>query len=261
MTYQKGGVLESSEESLDEARIFAFRGAFPPTRRARRDGLLCLGGDLSPERLLAAYSLGIFPWFSEGSPLLWWTLAPRCVMPLEAFALPPRSRRALRSKNFRLTYDASFERVIVACAAPRGEDAGTWITESMQQAYIRLHRLGFAHSIEVWSGDRLVGGLYGVGLRRAFFGESMFHLESEASRYALFGLVALLRQRNVLVLDCQQETPHMMRMGAVLLSRRSFESRLVRAGLGAEMGGGPLLPWTERYDWSPESSSWSEKLK
>lgn len=231
---------------------------FPDPLKAPASGPLCMGGDLSPVRLLAAYSRGIFPWYGPGQPLLWWSPEPRCVLPLTDFHLPRRSRRSLRASGFTLTFDAAFGRVISACASPRpGQEAGTWITPEMLTAYERLNSYGYAHSVETWRDGKLVGGLYGVALGRAFFGESMFHTVSEASRAALAGLVALLRRRGALLLDCQQATPHMERMGAQLLPRSVFQE-LLELSLAPEPEEGPrpddaepLLapwePWRQRY--------------
>lgn len=243
---------------------------FPPPQAARADGLLCVGGDLRPERLLAAYSQGIFPWYEEGLPILWWTPDPRCVLPLSDFRLPRRSARALRLHPFELTLDAAFEAVIRACAGPRRTGRGTWLSPEMIAAYEKLHALGFAHSVEAWQDGRLAGGLYGVGLGRAFFGESMFHVQAEASRAALAGLVALLRLRGALLLDCQQETPHIMRMGGLLLPRAAFLAQLAQAlnepqtpegrasdGLGSEAF--PWSPWKTGYVYSVSKGSWTAK--
>lgn len=270
---------------------------FPPLEAARKDGLLCFGGDLHPERLLAAYSRGIFPWYESGLPILWWSPDPRCVLPLEEFHLSRRSDRLLRNKPFTLTFNAAFSRVIRACAAPRHKGGGTWILPEMAEAYECLHHMGYAHSVEAWYEGDLVGGLYGVGLGRAFFGESMFHVLPEASRAALSGLVALLRLRGVTLLDCQQETPHIMKMGGVLLPRKLFVQKLAQAlapepvagasaqgesvspvvsgvtpadaDLAAERGvtsaeadlvaacGTIWQPWSERYDYSLSSGSWT----
>lgn len=225
--------------------------AFPPLETAFDDGLLCRGGDLRPEWLLAAYAMGIFPWFNQGPPL-WWAPDPRCVLPLDGFRLPRRSARAIRHKGFALTWDAAFADVVRACAAPRRyagkEVTGTWINEDMACAYRELHRLGYAHSLEVWRDGTLVGGLYGVSLGKAFFGESMFHWESEASRAALAGLVTLLRQRRATLLDCQMETPHMMGMGAELWPRTRYMAALRQAVPSPrELLDHLWLPWTERY--------------
>lgn len=243
---------------------------FPPPEAARADGLLCAGGDLRPERLLAAYSRGIFPWYEEGLPILWWTPNPRCVLPLSGFRLPRRSARALRLHPFELTLDAAFNAVIRACAGPRGAGRGTWLGPEMIAAYEKLHILGFAHSVEAWRDGRLVGGLYGVGLGRAFFGESMFHAQAEASRAALAGLVALLRLRGATLLDCQQETPHIMRMGGQLLPRAAFLTQLAQAlsdpqtcegsaSGGPGPGDFPWLPWKTGYIYSASNGSWAAR--
>lgn len=237
--------------------IAVYAAQFPPLERTTAEGLLCAGGDLRPARLLAAYSLGIFPWYSVGLPILWWSPDPRCVLPLPAFHLPSRSARALRHRPFSLTHNAAFGRVIRACAAPRAGADGSWLVDDMIAAYERLHFLGYAHSIEAWDGEgRLAGGLYGVALGRAFFGESMFHRVSEASRAALAGLVALLRLRGATLLDCQQATPHMLRMGATLVPRQSFMEQLREALRLPGAGSGqdaplPWEPWGLRYSWSP----------
>lgn len=263
--------------------IFAVLAAqFPPLEAAREDGLLCAGGDLRVERLLAAYSRGIFPWYEAGLPILWWAPDPRCVLPLEAFHLPARSARALRQKPFELTFNAAFDRVIRACAQSRTLKGGTWLTPEMIEAYERLHKMGFAHSVEAWREGELVGGLYGVGFARVFFGESMFHFVSEASRAALAGLVSLLRLRGVTLLDCQQETPHIMKMGGVLLPREVFAQRLRQALIPTVnpvsesampcAGHTPCAdsacgkpeeqvwqPWRESYDYSLSSGAWASR--
>ena len=226
---------------------------FPPLAVASNDGLLCIGGDLSPERLLAAYASGIFPWYDNGLPIMWWSPDPRCVLPLEDFHLPARSARKIRNTPFELTWDMAFTEVIHACSSLRKTGGGTWLTAEMQAAYIRLHELGYAHSVETWLKGNLVGGLYGVGLGLAFFGESMFHRQAEASRMALAGLVSLLQLRGVQLLDCQQATPHMMQMGGRLLPRDDFISELHEALLGCRH----WEPWLESYAWSAPDRSWS----
>lgn len=237
-------------------------GQFPPPETARADGLLCAGGDLRPERLLAAYSQGIFPWYEAGLPILWWTPDPRCVLPLSSFRLPRRSARLLRLHPFELTLDAAFGEVIRACAGPRSTGCGTWLSPEMIAAYERLHAWGFAHSVEAWRDGRLVGGLYGVSLGRAFFGESMFHVQAEASRAALAGLVALLRLRGATLLDCQQETPHIMRMGGVLLPRAAFLAQLALALNDPQTPGSgafPGQPWETGYAYSVTNGSWTAR--
>lgn len=253
---------------MDLTIVQACAEQFPSFRHANSEGLLCGGGDLRPERLVAAYSRGIFPWYSDDSPILWWSPPERCILPLEKFHLPSRSARTLRKLAYDLSCDQAFCQVIRACAMPREYDEGTWITDDMIVAYERLHQLGYAHSIETWENGDLVGGLYGVGLGKAFFGESMFHTKDEASRAALAGLVKLLRQRGVVLLDCQQETPHMMRMGAEMVSRADF-TRMLRKALSAKTARGNAKPhdvsaldltgWGASYEYCKASASWVEQ--
>ncbi len=185
------------------------------------------GGDLSPERLLAGYARGIFPWYGEGSPILWWSPDPRCVLIPSRLHVGDRLRRTLRSGRFSYSVDTCFGRVIRACAeAPRPGQDGTWIVPEMMHAYERLHTLGFAHSIEVWEQGELAGGLYGVLLGRVFFGESMFHMRSDASKAAVVWLTAWLSELGVELVDCQQTTPHMLRLGAEEMPRSEFLERL-----------------------------------
>ena len=201
---------------------------FPNAEEAPADGLLMAGGDLTPERILLGYSRGIFPWYDEYSPILWWSPDPRCALFTHKLRVNPRLRRTLRSRAFSFSVDACFERVIRHCSeVPRPGQDGTWIVPGMIDAYLRLHEQGHAHSVEVWEDGELAGGLYGVKLGRVFFGESMFHLRPYASKAALVFLVELLRAQGVELLDCQQATPHMIRFGAEELPRRQFLS-LVR---------------------------------
>ena len=187
------------------------------------DGLLAAGGDLSTDRLLYAYRQGIFPWFSEGQPILWWSPDPRCVIEPAHLHLSRRTLRAFRSGDFSVTFNRQFERVVDACAAPRRGQDGTWITESMRIAYGRLHALGWAHSVEVMtSGNRLVGGLYGLAIGRVFFGESMFSAETDASKAAMFVLCRLLDENDFTLMDCQVASRHLMSLGATLMPRASF---------------------------------------
>lgn len=196
---------------------------FPPLERALEGGLLMAGGDLSPQRLLAAYARGIFPWYEAGSPILWWSPDPRCVLFPEKLHVGSRLSRTLRSGRFRFSVDERFEEVIRACAlVPRPGQNGTWLVPDMVEAYLRLHRLGHAHSVETWQDGELVGGLYGVLLGRAFFGESMFHRRPDASKAAVVHLTMWLRERGVQMVDCQQTTPHMLRLGAEEVPRRRF---------------------------------------
>lgn len=241
------------EKSVDPCLIKEYAALFPDLEFARDDGLLCAGGDLAAERLLAAYSLGIFPWYSSDTPILWWSPNPRCIMPLDKFHLPRRSMRMLRKQPFHLTCNAAFGDVIRQCAQTRTE--GTWITDEMIHAYETLHRLGYAHSLEAWKDDRLVGGLYGIGLGRAFFGESMFHLCSEASRAALYGLIVLLRQKGVMLLDCQQETEHMMRMGAEMIFRDAFV-HLLREATKPHADSEFCSSWKDRPIWDAVQQCW-----
>lgn len=223
---------------------------FPNPESAPPDGLLGYGGDLRPLTLLCAYSRGIFPWFTDSEPILWWSPDPRCVLLPSRFHLPPKSASKLNRLPFRVTIDTAFGEVIRACAAPRPNQDGTWITSSMLAAYERLHTLGYAHSVETWREGALVGGLYGVALGRAFFGESMFHREAEASRAALSTLVAILTRLDFHFIDCQQVTPHMLRMGAETIPRSQF-LRDLGAALGPyrDNAGGicPWRPWAGKF--------------
>lgn len=200
---------------------------FPDFKYADADGLLAVGGDLSPERLIEAYANGVFPWYNEGNPLLWWAPDPRMVLFPEKFIVRKSLRQTLRKGIFRVTFDTAFERVIAACAqAPRAKQEGTWITREMMQAYIHLHELGFAHSVECWQQEQLVGGLYGVSLGAAFFGESMFHRVSDASKVAFYHLVEKLKEWDFELIDAQMETDHLKRLGAENISRGSFSQKL-----------------------------------
>ncbi len=203
---------------------------FPPPQLAREDGLLAVGGDLSTERLLLAYRMGIFPWFSEEDPLLWWSPDPRLVLFPEDLKVSRRLARLVRSGKFTVTMDTAFAAVITACANTRLEkDEPTWIDERMIAAYIRLHRQGYAHSVEAWQNGRLAGGLYGIGLGNCFFGESMFTRVSNASKAAFVNLVRWLRHRGFELIDCQVSTAHLKRLGAVEIPRSRFLALLERA--------------------------------
>lgn len=200
---------------------------FPSPGVAGPDGLLAIGGDLSVERLKLAYSLGIFPWFNPGDPILWWSPDPRLILFPEEFRVSERLERTIRSGKFRVTFDAAFDRVIAACKrAPRPGQDGTWITEDMQAAYIRLHKAGYAHSVEAWQGEQLAGGLYGVSLGAAFFGESMFTRTPDASKVALATLVERLRAWDFHFIDCQVHTRHLASLGARNIPRPDFLHRL-----------------------------------
>ena len=202
---------------------------FPPVEHALKepDGLLCAGGNLSVDTLASAYRQGIFPWFSDDQPILWWSPDPRMMLTPETLRISKSMRKLLRQQRngerFRLTANQSFAEVIQACAEIRQKHEGTWITEDMQSAYIDLYRAGYAHSIEVWSDDSLVGGLYGVAMGRVFFGESMFSRESNTSKLAL---ILLLQTALFDVVDCQVHTHHLESLGAQLVSRKSFIERI-----------------------------------
>lgn len=201
---------------------------FPPLERALRqpDGLLAMGGDLSAGRLIAAYRHGCFPWYSQGQPLMWWSPDPRTVLFPQELHIPRSLSKTLRSGTFRVTYDQQFAKVIRACAQPRHASPGTWITDAMQAAYNQLHQLGYAHSVEVWQGDQLVGGLYGIAIGRLFFGESMFARQADASKVGFVSLVQELRQAGFVLIDCQMPTDHLARFGARSISRARFSQYL-----------------------------------
>jgi leucyl/phenylalanyl-tRNA--protein transferase len=195
---------------------------FPPVDLAEDDGLLAVGGDLSVERLLLAYSQGIFPWYSQGDPILWWSPRPRMVLFPDEFHCSKRLARTLRQNKFNVTFDRDFAGVIQACAAPRGDHAGTWIIDEMITAYIELHRQGFAHSIECRQDGNLVGGLYGVALGGIFFGESMFSRVSDSSKVAFAYLVTKMQEWQFDLVDCQMKTEHLGRLGAVEIPGDDF---------------------------------------
>jgi leucyl/phenylalanyl-tRNA---protein transferase len=203
---------------------------FPSPDDAEPDGLLAVGGDLSSRRLLLAYAMGIFPWYSDGQPILWWSPDPRLILELKDFHISRRLRQILGRGTFRVTFDQDFSGVIRACASiDRPGQDGTWITPEMEQAYIELHQLGFAHSVESWIDDELAGGVYGVSLGRAFFGESMFSRASNASKVAMAILVERLDTWGFHFLDAQVTTPHMLSLGAKEISRETFLQSLEQA--------------------------------
>ncbi len=205
---------------------------FPPPEFAEPEGLLAVGGDLSSSRLLLAYSTGIFPWFSEDEPILWWSPDPRCILDPAELKISRSLAKTLRQGRFRTSFDEAFPAVVAACAdSRRKHEAGTWITHDMLQAYERLHRLGFAHSVECWQGDELVGGLYGVCLGRCFFGESMFHRSTDASKVALVTLVRWMEEKGWGLIDCQVPNPHLVSLGAKEIPRREFLRRLRSGGV------------------------------
>jgi leucyl/phenylalanyl-tRNA--protein transferase len=205
------------------------RIAFPPVSGAV-DGLLAIGGDLRPERLVLAYSLGIFPWYEHRQPILWHSPDPRMVLLAEELRVSRSLRQTLRRGTYRFTLDTAFRSVMEACASvPRPGQRGTWITREMLDAYTELHRRGFAHSVEAWRDGRLAGGLYGVSLGGAFFGESMFARERDASKAAFVTLVGQLRRWDITLIDCQVHTDHLARFGAALWPRRVYLRALKQA--------------------------------
>jgi len=214
---------------------------FPRVELALPEGLLAVGGDLSVDRLLLAYSHGIFPWYGDGDPIMWWSPDPRMLLVPNQFHAARSLRRLHRKRIYRLTFDTAFARVISACAdVPRPGQDGTWITRDMEHAYLRLHDAGYAHSIEVWDGARLVGGLYGVSLGKAFFGESMFSRRPNTSKLAMWTLVRQLERWQFAFIDCQMHTEHLARLGARDVPRAEFLERL-RDALRAPTRRGP---WT-----------------
>jgi leucyl/phenylalanyl-tRNA---protein transferase len=205
---------------------------FPPVSRALRspNGLLCAGGDLSPRRIVEAYSHGIFPWFSEGDPILWWSPDPRMVLFPGELKVSRSLRKTLARGLYETRIDTAFRAVIEECAQPRDGQGGTWIVPEMVEAYSRLHRLGFVHSVESWREGELVGGLYGVALGKVFFGESMFSHAADASKVALVKLVERLRGAGFRLIDCQQATAHLASLGAREIPRAQFAT-LVRESI------------------------------
>lgn len=201
---------------------------FPPVERAETEpnGLLAVGGDLSAERLLNAYRAGIFPWYSPEQPILWWSPNPRAVLFPERLKLSRSLRKAIRNRGFRVSFDQAFDAVMQACAGPRDGAEGTWITARMLAAYDQLHRLGHAHSVEVWAGETLAGGLYGVHLGRVFFGESMFSRRRDASKVALAFLTDLALAEGLRLIDCQVYSDHLLSLGAEEIPRRGFTALL-----------------------------------
>ena len=203
---------------------------FPDPETADEQGLVAIGGELTPEYLLSAYSQGIFPWFSEGDPILWWSLDPRMVLFPENLKVSKSLRQVIRSGGFELRIDTAFKEVITHCSKIKRKDQeGTWITGDMINAYVRLHELGYAHSFETYHGEELAGGLYGVSLGKAFFGESMFFLRRDASKFALYHLVHWCANHGFHFIDVQQSTAHMKSLGAKDIQRSEFLKRLKQA--------------------------------
>ena len=202
---------------------------FPSPTLATDEGILAVGGDLSPERLLTAYRMGIYPWFNEGEPIAWWSPDPRMVLFPSELKVSRSMRPYFNQQKFRVTFDQAFESVMQHCQAPRnGQWGGTWITNDMLEAYCTLHELGFAHSVEVWQDKALVGGLYGLALGKCFYGESMFSLASNASKFGFISLVKKLESFGFWLVDCQQQTHHLGSLGARAIERSTFLEILVR---------------------------------
>jgi leucyl/phenylalanyl-tRNA--protein transferase len=202
---------------------------FPAPELAEEDGLLGVGGDLSPERLLLAYGNGIFPWYSKGEPIMWWSPDPRCVLYPEKLKISTSLRQAIKKGNYEVRFDTCFEEVIGHCArTKRKGQRSTWITNEMVRAYIRLHELGFAHSTEVFMDGELAGGLYGVSIGRTYSGESMFHLRPEESKIALYHLVERLKEWKFPLIDCQVTNPHLLSLGAEEMPRKEFLKLVIR---------------------------------
>lgn len=196
---------------------------FPHPSQAEPDGMLAVGGDLGPERLLLAYANGIFPWFSRGYPILWWSPDPRFVLFPDKLKVSKSLSQRIRRGNYQVKFDTAFAEVIGHCSGvKRAHEDGTWITAGMKKAYIKLHELGFAHSVETWEGDTLVGGLYGISLGKVFFGESMFHLRPDASKIALYELVNNMKSRGFHFIDSQLRTEHLVSLGAEEIPREDY---------------------------------------
>lgn len=225
---------------------------FPDVNLALRepDGLLAVGGDLRSERLLTAYRRGIFPWYSDGQPILWWSPDPRMVLFPAGLRVSRSLRKVLDRQVFTVTFDRAFEQVIAACSEPRERSIGTWITAQMHDAYCRLHREGFAHSVECWRDGNLAGGLYGVAIGRAFFGESMFSRESDASKVAFCHLVRQLAAQGFGLIDCQVHSAHLASLGAEEIPRSRFVQHL-------EI----LCEDEQHWDWRPDTGLLAEPWK
>ena len=219
---------------------------FPPLEEATVEGLLAIGGDLSSERLLAAYRKGIFPWYNPGQPILWWSPDPRTVLYPNRLRISRSLRKTLRHRHFHITTDKAFDRVVVECAESKrdGTVTGTWITADMRSAYLNLYQLGYAHSVETWQHNRLVGGLYGVAIGGIFFGESMFSVNRDASKVALAGLVSQLLQLEFRLIDCQLPSTHLFSLGAQSIPRTKFIEEL-QLGINTKQ---ISIPWELAID-------------
>lgn len=230
----KGSIVWLSERDSPQA--------FPPVERAlsEPDGLLAAGGDLSPPRLLEAYRRGIFPWYSRGQPILWWCPDPRAVLRPARLKVSRSLAKAIRNRGFETRINGAFREVLRFCGSTELRPGGTWLSPEMRAAYLRLHKLGYAHSVETWLDGRLVGGLYGVALGEVFFGESMFSLERDASKVALKRLCDELIQRGYQLIDCQMATAHLISLGAELIPRMEFIDSL-RTHVDSDLA---AKPWT-----------------
>ncbi len=219
---------------------------FPNPDEADESGLLAIGGDLSVERLKLAYSTGVFPWYEEGMPVLWWSPDPRMVLFPSKMIVSHSLKQTLRKNPFQITFDTCFERVIENCSkTPRRDQDGTWITREMQQAYVKLHKNGWAHSVEAWLDGQLVGGLYGVSLGKLFFGESMFHLVTNASKVALYCLAQKLLENEFLLIDAQVYTNHLESLGGELISRFDYLN-ILKKGIALETKQGLWHDWNRK---------------
>lgn len=235
---------------------------FPPLERAlvEPDGLLCAGGDLAPERILAAYRQGIFPWYSPGEPILWWSPDPRMVLFPDEFRISRSLRRSLRAGTCEVRLDSAFAAVIAACAqTPRRFQRGTWITAEMRQAYLRLFELGWAHSVETWVDGRLVGGLYGLAIGRMFYGESMFSHRTDASKIAAAHLARFLGRRGFGMIDCQMRTDHLASLGAREIPRTAFVARLQALTAEAPCPGRWPADGAATIDWEAQAKQEQER--
>lgn len=218
---------------------------FPPVELATKEGILAIGGDLSEERLILAYSTGIFPWFNEGDPVIWWSPDPRFVLFPKELKISKSMKKIIRNREFDITFDTAFETVITESRkSPRKGQSGTWITNEMIDAYIKLNKIGLAHSVEAWKNGNLAGGLYGVSIGSCFFGESMFSKESNASKAAFITLVEILEKLNFSIIDCQVYTNHLKSLGARLISRKKFID-ILKTSIRKQTVAGS---WTELYN-------------
>ena len=215
---------------LDERQLY-----FPPAYLADESGILAIGGDLSPKRLILAYEMGIFPWFNPSEPILWWSPDPRCVIYPNRIKVAKSMRQVLRKANFKVTFDQAFLEVIYACKTiDRPGQQGTWITDDMIEAYLELHKSGFVHSVEVWQDNKIVGGLYGGNLGKCFFGESMFSRVSNASKIAMIMLAKNLQEQGYHFIDCQIHTDHLQSLGAEMIPRLNFLDALKKHAKGLD---------------------------